>query len=1204
MKSDEEIFKTLTDAAQHEFASDPRWEQLSRGTLPERDVQELRALAERFDAIALFDACRPSTTEERERLYKPIVDPATHTAPQQVKSHGPPLPSVPSEKRPPAPFQPRIRRLRRFVPYVAIGFAAAAAASLAYWLRPAEAPIASISIPEFVLDPLRGDAENRALAPADASVPHFGPDSHFNLVFRPKNAVEGVLETRSVLLQGDVVKSWHPGVSFQPNGLGRITGKVSELFYQIPAGQWQICLLVGRPEALPAQPADIAKKCRSPEPPPRAYWPLLQDIALQHTGSTSEPNQLIPGLTIETNGCRSVRTGPICAIPKSRKINLWVKTNNGTDLHVLIDDQAVTATRTPIQSGVLVPIELPKDVHEVFVKEMVGDKIVGSFRLQVEEVDEVRELEEAEARRSQNDYDGALSALASLSHDTRPLVRAQAKRMQARIERTKGNADQAIALFNESIPVDRDQGRVSDEIDDRLALVFTLLMNSTHRQDRFAEARRALEGIDALATQSPEGHSMIPYFRGLLALETGDFMGALEFLRAARDDAERVHREDLQRAIALSLANTLSTLGRFGEAREMLRDLERTLTPGTDPCAKAALLTNIGWQIRASQRASATGDGFGGTEESPIDPSQTALAIFRKDCKQPSAIANVLANLALMALDEGKPRDARRYLDEARQVTPRPTERDKSDWILAEAHLALTTKKPDAALNQFDKVAAIAQREGSSEHRIGAALGRARALEALGKLAEARKAYAHADILLEDKSLLIPMGEGRLSFLARYEEVARHRMSYLLRQANGDTLGRTKWLRIAVDTARSNRARVLAAIQWMDRINHLDKDHRAEWEKSIAGYRNERESLDAKLALAMDTFAGKDLDIALREYEAAQQQLVTKLSKVLGIVAPTTALPQPSQTLANLPIVVEGELLLVYHPTVDGWVGFAVTTDDVVAVPLAAVNTNTDPVELTRKLLAPFRATIDGASRIRFAAYGSLDQIRFHALPWNGRTLIHHAPVTYGLDLPAIASNKVPENDKPHAVIVADSLNDLPDASKEADKIAGLLDKLGWRVTKLVGDRATHQAVVEALAQSDTALLHVAGHAVVQGVDGWRSGIPLAKGGGLTLGDVVALPQVPRLVVLSACDGDKRGLEKDKSVLTLAQGFAVAGSAEVVAAVDTVNSERARSMMTLFYEALPHGSMPDAPALLRTAILKTGEDGKQTDWDTYRVLVP
>jgi len=340
-----------------------------------------------------------------------------------------------------------------------------------------------------------------------------------------------------------------------------------------------------------------------------------------------------------------------------------------------------------------------------------------------------------------------------------------------------------------------------------------------------------------------------------------------------------------------------------------------------------------------------------------------------------------------MALDEGKTEDARRYLDEARKATPQPSARVESDWLLAEAQLAMDTSKPAVALRHFEKVAEIARREGSMDHKVEAALGRARALEKLGKPADADAAYTQTDALLADKSLLIPMGSGRLSFLARYNEVAKHRMSFLLRQADRNAGTRTEHLRAAVDVARRNRARVLSAMQWLERIKHLDQDKRTVWEKSIADYRDKRKSLDKGFANALDSSTADELDMAGKKYEKEKQVLEGHLNDVLGIIAsppPNSAEPLAAQT--TLSPLTEGELLLVYHPTVDGWVGFAVTKHHIATAPIKNAHATMAPTHLAQTLLEPFRKSIDGRVRIRFAAYGALDQIRFHALPLDGLT--------------------------------------------------------------------------------------------------------------------------------------------------------------------------------------------------------------------------
>ncbi len=1190
VKRDNDILGALTDAAQDEFASDPRWEKLSRGELTASEEQEFRALAERFGVHSLFEACKPSTKDERDALYASLRN----------RPDAPPPPQMVSTRSPQAVG--RILPFRRTIAIATIGFAVAASVALAYRMRSEPARVAMAPIPEFVLDPLRGDAENRALTPSDSAVRRFGPESYFNLVFRPKNAIEGPIEARSVLLQGETVRGWNPGVSFQSNGLGRIAGKTSDIFPGVPSGRWQICILVGRPQALPSQTAEIAQKCRSPEQTHPGYWPLTQDVQLERM-SIIPTNQVVSPLIVETNGCRRVRKGPICTIPKSRKINVWVKGNRGGNIRLAIDGQAIRKQGTPIQDGILLRLELSQGARNLSVQETIGNDVVGSFQLQLDEEMDVPELAEAEALRIQNEYDQALQKLDLLANDSQSLVQAQVKRTRARILRAQGKADEAIQLFNQAIPLDRDQGRISDEIDDRLALIFTLLMNSANRQDRFTEARHVFEDMGPLMNQSPEGRAMISHFRGLLALETGNLVGALELLRVAHDDATRVGRKDLEIAIAMSLADVFTTLGRFGEARAMLRNAENALPQDADPCQKAAMLTDLGWELLAEHRAGATGNA-GDAYENPRAVSEQALAMLRKDCKQPTAIANVLANMALMALDEGKPQDARRYLDEARKATPQPSARVESDWLLAEAHLALHTNNPAAALGHFDKLAANARREGSTDHKVEATLGQARVLEKLGKLVDADAAYAQADALLADKSLLIPMGDGRLSFLARYNEVARHRMSFLLRRAEGNAGARAEQLRMAVDVARRNRARVLSAMQWLDRIKHLDQDKRMAWERSIADYRDKRKSLDKGFADALDSSTADELEEAAKKYEKEKQALDAQLNDVLGIIAsPAPNSGQPLAAQPTLSSLTEGELLLVYHPTVGGWVGFAVTKQDITVMPIKDAHATMAPNDLAQTLLDPFRKSIDAAVRIRFAAYGSLDQIRFHALPWNGRTLIHQAPVTYGLDLPAANHKRLAEENSLHAVIVANSRNDLPDAAAEATTVELHVRRLGWSVTKLVGEDATHAAVAAALAKPNTALLHVAGHATVAGVDGWRSEIPLAKGGRLTLGDIVTLPQVPPVVVLSACDGDKQGLPSDKSILTLAQAFTVAGAEEVVAAMDRVNSAQAESLMTLLYKGLRPGSRLDTPALLQAAVLEASQDPRQTEWATFRVIV-
>lgn len=74
IKSEDHLLRMLTATARDEMLEDPCWEALAVGTLPERDVQDLRALAERSDsAREAFELFRPLTPEERAALAERVL---------------------------------------------------------------------------------------------------------------------------------------------------------------------------------------------------------------------------------------------------------------------------------------------------------------------------------------------------------------------------------------------------------------------------------------------------------------------------------------------------------------------------------------------------------------------------------------------------------------------------------------------------------------------------------------------------------------------------------------------------------------------------------------------------------------------------------------------------------------------------------------------------------------------------------------------------------------------------------------------------------------------------------------------------------------------------------------------------------------------------------------------------------------------------
>jgi CHAT domain-containing protein len=250
----------------------------------------------------------------------------------------------------------------------------------------------------------------------------------------------------------------------------------------------------------------------------------------------------------------------------------------------------------------------------------------------------------------------------------------------------------------------------------------------------------------------------------------------------------------------------------------------------------------------------------------------------------------------------------------------------------------------------------------------------------------------------------------------------------------------------------------------------------------------------------------------------------------------------------------EGEVFLVYHPVPRGWVGIALSPDfGAIAKALPELDPKAEPHELAVQILDPFRERIDGARRIRFLAYGALDQRDLHALPLMpaGRPLLEIAPVEYGVDLPGRGT-------KPHgparlgALVVSNPTGNLPRAHQEGQVATTVLrHTLSRRVELLEGSAATTRSIQASLQDPEIDFLHFAGHGHAPKGDE-ESTLSLAGGGSISASDILMLPRCPRVVVLSGCETARPSRAAVAEGLGLAQAFVVAGAGTAVAAIQPV----------------------------------------------------
>jgi CHAT domain-containing protein len=227
---------------------------------------------------------------------------------------------------------------------------------------------------------------------------------------------------------------------------------------------------------------------------------------------------------------------------------------------------------------------------------------------------------------------------------------------------------------------------------------------------------------------------------------------------------------------------------------------------------------------------------------------------------------------------------------------------------------------------------------------------------------------------------------------------------------------------------------------------------------------------------------------------------------------------------------------------------------------------------------------------------GSLDDIDVHALAFQGAPLIEHAPVAYALyvDTPA-HPQPTTANAPARALLVADPRGDLPGARIEAANLQLSLPS----AAVLLGGHATRAQVLVQLARSE--LFHYAGHGRADLEDGLEHSLSLAAGTSLTAADILALPRVPRQIVLSACDtahiDASAGLD-----LNTAQAFLLAGAQAVAAASRRIPDALGSAFAQQLYRR--HPESPASAVAVRDAVLNLRAAQPGADWAAFRALVP
>jgi tetratricopeptide (TPR) repeat protein len=861
---------------------------------------------------------------------------------------------------------------------------------------------------------------------------------------------------------------------------------------------------------------------------------------------------------VEYDGCARVERGPVCVLPESGEIVLWVADTEGA--HILLDGTPVTTSAETVAGGRRFRIDvggasrLAVEWHGQTAFDLELQPDGDSWRQEAVRLFWAGELETLRQHMEER-LEGS------------PAGRAFALGQLARLALRANDLDRARDLFEQALVADRAHGHLSDEIEHATAFAYLLI----YRRYDLAAAGDLLDALPRGPEVPGERAYDVDYLRGLLAFQAGDLRHGLRHTEAAAARGERIDLPFPRLSAALQmLAQKLQTVGRSEDSRRVAEDLRRRMPETLHPCLGVQIGNALAWvellRLEAGEQA-----------DDPAPGLATTLALLRDGCPQlPQEEINLLLNLALAHLHFGRTVEARAALDEVVELLPGGDYRFQPWYHLLRGRLELAAGHPEQALQAFDTAARRAALGLAPEMRWRAELGRARTLFALGRGQDLEQSLEDAESLLERAAFLVALGEGRTTFLARHGAAAQLHLEHLL--ADGRH-------REAFEVARRARARVLRGLDRQERIAHLEGEALARWRDAMGAYHRERDRLDRLADTAWQLPEDRRRRLTV-EREDSERDLLRRLDQ---------AFASPAGQDGPLPEPPAGTLTLLYFPSSSAWFGFAADGATLHAARLECDPATTAGPELAHCLFDPFAGPLDSTRDLRFLPYGPLRQVDLHALPWGGEPLAVRHSVAYSLDLPAPPAAA---DGALRALVVSDPLEDLPAARREAEGVLEVLTAAGSAPVHLAGQAASGPAVRQGLTGID--LLHYAGHALFAGT-GWESALPLAGGTRLTAGDILALPSVPRTVVLSGCETGRTAAVEVES-MGLAHAFLAAGAHRVLAAVRPVDDTTAARLSVSFYHHwLDTG---DAVEALRRAQGELRAEEPTADWSAFRLLLP
>ncbi|MCB1055172.1 MAG: CHAT domain-containing protein [Acidobacteria bacterium] len=829
----------------------------------------------------------------------------------------------------------------------------------------------------------------------------------------------------------------------------------------------------------------------------------------------------------------------------------------------------------------------------------------------------------------------------------------------------RGDGHGALELYTRALAI---RETLSDTDGEAQTLANIGLVHHSRGEPRKAREhyRRALEL--AIRAEDPALEATLFNNLGGAAQDLGEPLDALEAFGRALE----LHRSLVQPAAeARALSNlgaTLRSLGRYEEALGQYLEALEAVHLQADPAAEAAVLNNLGVVYLALFDLERSRSFF-----------TRALDGYR-DAGDLRGEAAALTNLAQSLERDDEPKRARELYHQALEL--RRQLADRRGEAIALDHLGRVLEALgdlDAAEDAFDAALALHQElsdplrraralrhraevrllkgelgtaetdletAGELVRRIGDGEGEAEALEILaridlerGRLDEAHARLSTALDIVESLGTRVVEPELRVYYLA-----ARHR-TYQTQIATEMALHRrdptAAWDRRALETSERSRARTL-----LDLLSP-GANGRNGTPPALAAERSRLlDRLGAKAELRTRLLARGDPRAAEVEHEV--DELTTALEALQGEIRrrPSPGVETGARPLraADIQALLDPEtVLLEYSLGTDRSVLWAVDTEAVASFELPSRSSleasarrlhglwsRLDPSDgteerqlaalLSRQLVAPAAARLEGKRRLIVVADGALHYLPFAALPAPSAP---QAPLVAGHEVISLPSATVlaaqrelaaraprpPTTPLRTVAVLADPVFSALDPRlagpghaspvKDAEGLvfqrlaatrreaAVLAELVPAERLLLALDSRARRSLLTGGAVGQSSILHLATHGVADDARPWLSGLMLSRfdetgrstPAFLGLKDVSELELHAELVVLSGCRTALGREVSGEGLLGLVRGFFDAGARRALASLWQVQDRSTAELMTTFYRSLLVDGQPASSAL-------------------------